>query len=182
VNVIDNEVWYNTIMVGETRSPGIVRVTGHDRKIDWKKQPAQGTQGATSTLVGIPLGTFQTEFTLSTIEEQEAWPAFQRLLESTYSGPTPKALPIYHPDLAENRFTDAVVENIGGLRDDGLGGKLVQVLWSEHRPPKPKPAQKPLTDADLPLLIDKKHPVPKPGPNQAARDELAGLFEQARAP
>jgi hypothetical protein len=184
VNVIDNEVWYNTIMIGDsTRSPGIVRITGHDRKIDWDKKPANGTQGATSTLKGIPLGGFQAEFTLSTPEEQEAWPAFQRLLESSYNGPAPKALPIYHPDLAENRYTDVVVENIGGQRDDGLGGKLVAVVFGEHRPPQPKPAKKAEpNDSDLPLLINKVHPVPKPGPNQTAKDELAGLLDQARAP
>lgn len=56
-------------------------------------------------------------------------------------GPEPVALPIYHPDLAANRFTEVCVATIGGVVRDERGGATVQVKFIEYRPPKPKPTK-----------------------------------------
>src|SRR5690606_22508548 len=91
-----------------------------------------------------------------------------------------QALPIYHPDLARNHFTEVSVASIGGMIHDGVGGAIVIVDFIEYKPPKPKPvvkaAAKPGASSAAPIG------PPKPDPNAAAKAELAALLEEARRP
>ena len=106
---------YASIVLGTARSPGVVTLTGHDREWSWDVQQAKGQTGASSALNGDSVGQFQASFYLASPADQIAWPAFQRVLESAVMGPKPVALPIYHPDLAANRFTEVCVATIGGV-------------------------------------------------------------------
>lgn len=135
---------YDSIILGTARSPGVVKITGHDRDQAWDNKEAKGSSGATSTLNGPPLAVFQCEFYLvvdyeAGVDEQEEWTAFQRVIESTTNGPKPIALPILHPDLARQKITEACNAGISGMVHDGRGGAKVIVKFQEHRPPKPKP-------------------------------------------
>jgi len=132
---------YRSIVLGTAVSPGVVTLSGHDRESAWETTAAKGQTGASSTLNGSPVGTFQASFYLASVEDQIAWPAFQRVIESTTNGAAPVALPIYHPDLAANRFTEVCGANVGGIVRDSRGGVTVLVKFIEYRPPKPKAAK-----------------------------------------
>jgi hypothetical protein len=183
LNVIDLDVDpLDYLVLGSSQSPGTVTLSGHDRKKAWDIQAAKGTTGASSTLNGDPLGTFQAEFYLADEEDFEAWEDFQRLIESTTNGPKPVALPIYHPDLARNKFTEVVNGGISGVLHDGRGGRIVQVTFNEHRPPKPKPAAKAVAKSTQTYANTNEGGRSPPDPNAEAKRELAGLVAEARRP
>ncbi len=192
----------STIVLGTTRSPGSCTISGHDRVKAWDVQAAKGQTGASSNLDGDPVGQFQVSFYLADDggngdgpTDFDRWDEFQRLIESMTNGPTPFALPIYHPDLARNRFTEVSNASVGGMIHDGRGGATVIVKFIEYKPPKKKktstavakPAGKvarggsrggsPAAWAALGAS-----PPEKPDPNADAKRELAGLVEEARKP
>ncbi len=170
------------ILLGTTQSPGVVVLSGHDRKKDWDVQGAKGQTGATTNLNGDPIGQFQAEFYLADDEDFAAWESFQRLIESTTNGPKPVALPIYHPDLARNRFTEVVSGGVSGVLHDGRGGRIVQVTFLEYRPPKPKPAAKAAAKPGQTYATTDEGRRTPPDPNAEAKRELAGLVDEARRP
>lgn len=181
---------YSTIVLGTVRSPGVVTLAGHDREQSWDIAEAKDQQGASTKLNGAPIGQFQASFYLAAdgsddegTDDFARWDAFQRLIESTTAGPTPVALPIYHPDLARNGFTEVVSGGVGGMVHDGRGGATVQVKFLEYRPPKPKPVKRaaPKPGAST-ANAGARTGVVKPDPNKRAKDELAALLEEARTP
>jgi hypothetical protein len=132
---------YASIVLGTAVSPGVVTLSGHDRELAWDTESAKDQTGASSKYNGEQVGEFQASFYLASADDQIAWPAFLRVVRSTISGPVPKALPIYHPDLAENGYTEVCAKSIGGRVRDPRGGVTVLVVFIEFRPPKPKPAK-----------------------------------------
>jgi hypothetical protein len=172
------------LVIGTLTTPGSVVLSGHDRNEDWDVQAAKGSTGASSKLNGKPIARFSATFSLAgdgedEVDDFEQWETCQRLLESTVNGPTPTALPIYHPDLARQRITEASVESIGGLVYDGKGGATVTVKFIEYRPPKKKPVAKAQAKGgsrggNSAVLAD--------DPNAAAKRELAGLVAEAKRP
>lgn len=181
-----------TIVLGTVRSPGVVTLSGHDRTKQWDVAAAKGQTGASSKLDGDPIGQFQASFYLADDgangegpSQFDRWDEFQRLIESTTSGPTPIALPIYHPDLARNHFTEVSNGGVGGRIHDGRGGVIVIVKFIEYKPPKPKPVVKAKAKPGAPIVMSDPHGdphPPKPDPNAAAKRELTGLVEDARRP
>jgi hypothetical protein len=168
---------FSTIVLGNSTSPGKVTLSGHDRNPDWDVQKAKGTTGATTKLTDPqPPGEFTASFFLADAEEIIAWDAFQQVLKSTFTGPTPVALPIYHPDLARNDFTEVVCSSIGGLTHDRTGGATIVVKFREYRPPKPKPTQR----AGAKAAGDPAKA--KYDPNAAARREFSELWDEVTAP
>jgi hypothetical protein len=179
------------IVLGATRSPGVVKLIGHDRDQNWDVQAAKGSTGASSTLEGEPVGQFQASFYLASspgddgVSDFDRWEDFQRLIESTTSGPKPTALPIYHPDLARNRFTEVSNGGVGGMLHDGRGGATVIVKFIEYRPPKPKPAAKAQPKAGGSSAAGARTGVTtieRPDPNAAAKAKLNELLAEARKP
>jgi hypothetical protein len=189
-SVLLNADAYDVIVLGTQKSPGKVTLNGHDRDKNWRIAKAKGQVGASSSLDGDDLGEFEATFDLGgdgytedeLKDELEQWDDFQRLIESTTNGPKPTALPIYHPDLARNRYTEVVNRGVGGVVHDGKGGAQVKVKFGEHRPPKPKPIAKPVSKpAQTYATTDEGRRSP-PDPNAAAKQQLAGLLDQARQP
>lgn len=183
MNPCDSPDLYDCIVLGTQRSPGVVRITGHDRDQSWDNKEAKGSTGATSTLNGPPIAEFQCEFFLvvdyeNGVDEQDEWTSFQRLIESTTNGPKPVALPILHPDLARQGIVEVCNAGISGMIHDGRGGAKVIVKFQEHRPPRPKP---PANATIKPAAGSDSVPA-KPDPNQRAKDELALLLAEARRP
>jgi len=186
----DAELEHSTIVLGTTRSPGVVTLSGHDRTKNWDIKPAKGSTGASTTLNGDPIGQFSATFYLvddSTgdfdFNDFTDWDDFQRVIESTTSGPTPFALPIYHPDLARNRITEVTSAGVGGMVRDALGGASVTVKFLEYRPAKKKRASSP-QGKNASAAANAKgagKPAP-PDPNAAAKAELAALLVEARKP
>ncbi len=166
-------------------SPGLLTLSGHDRVQNWDVQAAKGQTGASSQLNGAPIGRFKASFYLAhdrlsnpEIDDFALWDEFQRLLEGLISGPTPVAVPIYHPDLARNHFTEVTVASIGGMVHDGKGGATVTVEFIEYRPPKPKAA----AGAKAKPAGKGGGKAAKPDPNAGAKAELAALVTLAKIP
>lgn len=177
--------YYYRILLGYRWSPGVVTFTGHDREQDWDVQKAKGDEGASSKLNGLPVGGFQASFYLADDDELFEWYAFRRLIESTTSGPEPFALPIFHPDLAINGYTDVSNGGIGGLLRDERGGCTVPVKFIEYRPPRPKPPAKATSKGrgkKAASATPGQGEPEEPDPNAAAKRELASLVEEAKKP
>lgn len=183
---LDDEL--SCIILGTTRSPGVVKLSGHDRIKQWDVKNAKGTTGASSALEGDPIGKFDAVFTLAGddvdgVTDFDEWEDFQRLIESTTSGPTPVALPIYHPDLARNRYTEVTNGGIGGMIHDGKGGATVKVTFLEYKPPKPKPAAKATAKPGASGAAAGPNTKPtKPDPNAERKRQLNALLDEADKP
>jgi hypothetical protein len=174
------------LILGTMRSPGVVKLNGHNRIKQWDNKAAKGTTGASSALNGDPIGTFEATFYLvddgsdpDSPTDFDLWEDFQKLIESTTNGPKPVALPIYHPDLARNRFTEVVNGGVDGMVHDDKGGATVKVKFQEHKPPKPKP---PAKAQSKPGAAGGPPGTQKPDPNAAAKAELGRLVTEAKKP
>lgn len=168
INPLDDPEVYDHIELGGVESPGVVKITGHNREIGWDVKKGSGQSGATTTRSSDEPARFTCAFTLSDREDFDDWPAFLEVAKSTVSGKTPKAVDIYHPDLAENGIQSVVLAKVLGTVHDGLGGQVRSIEFLEYRPPvkrggTPKGA---------------KASAKAPDPNQAALDELARLTKK----
>jgi hypothetical protein len=169
VNVLDNESLYDAVVLGGLTSPGKVVLSGHDRKAVWDVRWGPFLNGAFMALKGIPPVEFTATFYLlrdasQGIDDFKTWPAFLAKINSTIVGRTPKATPIYHPDLASNDIKSVVKAQVGGATYDGKGGMTIAVKFQEYRPPR--------LSGGLPKS------TPEVDPNAAAKAEVARLTAQ----
>jgi len=179
----DFPLQYTSIVLGSTLSPGTVTLSGHDRMKNWDVQTAKGTTGGSDKLNGDAPGTFTATFYLAgdgsedpgQRDDFELWDEFQKLIESTTNGKKPKALPIYHPDLLRNNFSDVCNAGISGMVHDGKGGATVTVKFIEYKPAKPKPTAKATAG-------NAASAQGVPDPNALAKAQLAGLVAIAKQP
>lgn len=144
-NPIDNEDLFNSIILGGKKSPGKVTLSGHDRKVNWDVKKGPGITGATVTIKEIPPIEFTATFYLvrddsQGIDQIAQWHDFVKIINSTVSGSKPKAIDIYHPDLAaqDPPISSVVKSSVGGAVDDGKGGRTYTIKFQEYRPPKKK--------------------------------------------
>lgn len=172
-NPIDNEELFDSIILAGVTSPGVVKLSGHDRVIGWDVKKGAGQSGATTTRTSEDPAEVTCAFYLATIEDIDAWPAFLASARATISGKDPKAADVYHPDLAEVDIKSVVLKKIGGVVHDGKGGQTRTLVFLEYRPPKPK--------GGTPKGSTAKSTKKAPDPNQAALDELARLTKQYQA-
>jgi hypothetical protein len=184
----DNEP-IDTYVLGTTRSPGTVVFSGHDRMKNWDVQKAKGTAGASSNLNGDDIGTFKaTHYLVDDGSDDpgkgqfDRWEAFEKLIKSTTDGGKPSALPIYHPDLARNGFTEVSNGGVSGMVHDGKGGATVVVTYIEFKPPKPKPAAKAKAKPPASYANTDEGKRSPPDPNAAAKAQLAALVAEAKKP
>lgn len=177
LNPVDFPELYDVVVLGGVRSPGKVTLSGHDRAVDWDIKKGPGQAGATMTKRGEDPVEFTLTFYLvqdvsQGIDDFEEWPAFLGLINSTVEGATPKAIDIYHPDLAYNGIYSVVKKSVGGVLHDGKGGQTIVVKLIEYRPPKKSGGSpsgsvtKPKTESD---------------PNAAAKAEVDRLTKQYEA-
>jgi hypothetical protein len=137
-NAIDNPELYEAVTLGSLRSPGVVDISGHDRKIGWDVKSAPGQSGATTTRTSEDPIEFECAFYLATADDFARWPQFLAKARSTITGKTPVALDIYHPDLAEVDIKSVVLAGIGGVERDDDQGETRKLRFLEYRPPVPK--------------------------------------------
>ncbi len=85
----DRDEDYSTLVLGTTRSPGVVTLSGHNRDKNWDVKAAKGQAKASSTLNGDPIGKFRASFYLvdDAIEDTgltqfDKWEAFQALRQA----------------------------------------------------------------------------------------------------
>lgn len=170
--------YYRVIILGNLISPGVVFLSGHNRYKNWEIQKSRGSDGAVTLRGPDPPGQFEARFELSDEDplptgDLARWELFRALIESTVATPVPIALPIYHPDLAANGFTEVTSGGIGGAIHSGRGKVIYPVKFIEYKPPKPK-------------LI--RPPAPAGGgggggadPLAAKKAELAALIAESEA-
>ena len=168
-NVFDNEELYNSIVLNGKTSPGVVTLSGHNRKTEWDIHGGPFLSGAWMVMKWTPPISFTATFYLVKdpgrgVDDFAAWDAFVPVIEATVQGRTPKAVPIYHPDLAANKITSVVKAEIGGMQYDGLGGAIVAVKFQEYRPPK--------------FQGGSPKPTPANDPNAALKAEVQALTTQ----
>lgn len=164
---------YDYIWLAGLKSPGVVTLSGHDRDLDWDVKVAPGQKGATTTLKGDKPAEITASFYLVRDDgvgrdDFADWPAFDAQIRSTVDGKEPKALDVYHPDLATNGITSVVLKKFGGVKHDGKGGQTIDVVFLEYRPAKPA--------GGTPKGSQTKKK--NPDPDQAALDELKKLTDE----
>jgi len=176
-NPEDDPELFDAIDLGGRKSPGVATLSGHDRVHEWDVQQGNAQSGANTRLKGDKPQEFTVTFYLvrdeaQGIDDWVEWESFVEVIEATVAGPTPKAVEIYHPDLASQRPPIACVAKatIGGAVHDGKGGKTVAVKFQEYRPAKPKGGT---TSGTI-----TKRGKETNDPNAAAKAELAALTAQ----
>lgn len=175
-NPIDNEELYDRIELAGVRSPGQVTLSGHDRKETWDIKPADAVNGARTSYKGDQVAQFRASFYLIKdpvlgIDDFAAWDDFATLIRTSLPKKgKPKALKIYHPDLAANDIKNVCKATMGGMTHDGKGGATVVVEFIEFRPPKP-------VASTLPAPIAKP-----PDPNADLKAQLGTLLTEAQKP
>lgn len=133
---------HDLIILGGAASPGVCKINGAAREVAWEVKMGEGESGETATRKGEPLSKFTIEFSLWVDDQRDhiaEWENFAKMFVVTRLE-KPKALDIYHPDLARLGITSVVVPKEGCLKHDGKGGATVEVEFLEYRPPKPKKA------------------------------------------
>ena len=172
-NIFDDEPLFNSILLNGVISPGKVTLSGHESKIAWDVKTGPALIGASVTFKGAPPVEFSASFYLvkdvtQGIDDFQAWPAFQAIIDSTIQANKPKALPIYHPDLVSNGILSVVKASVGGMMYDGKGGANIDVKFQVYKAPK-----------FVPLTL--KGSGTDPDPNAAAKAEVARLTAQYKA-
>jgi hypothetical protein len=161
---VNDDELYNSLELGGKFSPGVVTISGHNRKIEWDVKNGSGQSGASTTLKSIPPVEISCAFFMATGEQFALWPEWRDHVNSTISGKTPKAMDAYHPDLAANGITSLVLSEFGGVVHDKKGGQTITIKFQEYKAPKPK--------GGTPAGSKAKKAV---DPNAAANAELAAL-------
>lgn len=141
LNPIDFPELYDSIVLGGVKSPGKVTLSGHDDAVKWDIKQGPGQSGASMTRKGKEPIEFTASFYLLQdlslgIDDFAEWPAFLGIINDTVSGKVPKAVDIYHPDLAYAGISSVVKATVGGIQHDGKGGQTIAVKLTEYRPPK----------------------------------------------
>jgi hypothetical protein len=164
---------FQCVIYNGVRSPGVVKLSGHDREINIEVKTPKGSTGCSTVIHGHQPRAFQATFTLADEDDVADWDTFAKLLLTDQKAPKPKARQCYHPDLLRNLILDVVVQSIGGLTYADNGMATVAVKFQQHEPPKAKAASKPKAERKGVTTID---------PNAAAKRELELLIEQAKGP
>jgi hypothetical protein len=168
-NPVDDPELYDSVVLGGVRSPGKATLSGHDRVVGWDVKEGSGQNGATMTRKGERPVEFTLTLYLADQDDFDAWPAFVAVVDGTVAGSTPKAVDIYHPDLASQGITSVVKASVGGTVHDGKGGQTIAIKLTEYRPPKPATGSPAGSSSKKPAAVD---------PNQSALDEIAKLTQQ----
>ena len=175
VNPLDNPELYDVIELGNVRSPGVIRsMSGHDRMHGWDIKKGTKQVGASVSRGSDDPAEVTIAIFLADNDDFSGWPPFLAALNSTVQGADPKALDVYHPDLAENEIGSVVKRGNVGTTHDGMGGQIKTFKILEYKPPK-KASGSPSgskSTAKKGAAVD---------PNQAALDEIARLTKQYQA-
>ncbi len=169
----NNPDLYQVLTIGGQRSPGKVSLSGHDRTQEWEVRKSKGSTGSTLINHGRNIMQFTATFLLADDADRDAWESFERMLTATLTGKgAPKALSVYHPDLAARGLSEIVVQSVGGMAHDDKGASTVQIKLIEHLPTKKHKPDQPVARKGTTVL----------DPNAAAKQRLQKLLDQAKAP
>lgn len=164
---------YKSVIIGGLASPGTVTFKQCEREHRADNKHPAGATGAVQSTKGPGLvEKFEAEFYLADLEDVDGWDTFSAMLSASAETPKPKALSIYHPDLARLKITDVIVRAVGIMQYDGLGGAKVSCKFDEYKPVKARPVS----------TAAAKKKAAANDPNAARKKELADLLEKAKHP
>lgn len=171
---------YDHIHIGGQRSPGVCKLSGFKRPVNWDVKPGGGQDGASTSRKGkSPAAGTVTMYLVDEhgqLSEQDEWQVFALYLQGLQDKGI--AIDVYHPDLMTLKITSCVVTEVGMVTHDGKGGASVSFSLLEYFPPKPQPVKKPTSKSSG----TKPGQPEKPDPNAQYKAELAELLKQADAP
>jgi hypothetical protein len=180
---IQNPEAWDTIIVGQTTSPGICKVSEFKRAHEFDVKKGKGTLGATITFVGRPPAKGSITFQLWTPEHFADWDKFRPLLKYDPTKAAVQAIDIYHPSLADIDINSVVVESIGNIVHEGQQLYSITVELLEYFPPPKSSAvstptgSRPRYDPSGATSTSSGDPVA-----DAQQKEIAALLKQATAP
>jgi len=108
-NPIENPGSYTFAMLGGTRTPGILTISGNNgspRK--WDERGGYGLTGSTLVFTGKGLAAFDMLLELYTVKDWNDWVSFQKVI-AVPANARPKVLDVVHPWLADYFVTKCVV-------------------------------------------------------------------------
>ena len=173
---------WDVIQIAGITSPGIVRLSGFDRKFVWDKKRGKGAQGVDLSYVGKDIAQGRFVFEAWTEAHFEAWETFIPLFKYDPTRETLEAVEVWNPLLSDVDITQIVVESIGPFEHQGAGlwRRAVNVL--EWKPP-PKAAAVATPTRSLygggisPSAPNPQAPDPT-DPQQLKIQQLATQFQQ----
>jgi len=184
MNPLDHPEQYDTIVLADQRSPGLCKLGGPMLDHGWQKQKPKGSSGAETIHNGDDLVEFTVELYLwrdERVDHFAGWEAWRPLLRRPIAKGSPKALDVYHPQLAELGVTSVVCSKEGSLEPDGKGGARVRLTFLQYAPPVAASSGKPGGSAAT--APGGAANAPKaPDPNQDLKDQIADLTEQFNRP
>lgn len=141
----------DTIVVNGEKCPGKCTVQTPNSPRGWDERNGYGMSGATLAPKGDPLATFKVLVEVWKGDDYVAWKAFaakyfSKTVKNSPGSVTPKALGIYHPELAAPPISISSVVVLDftshGVDDDGLWSGVLD--FKEYRKPIQVP-QKPVS-------------------------------------
>lgn len=179
--ITNGQAW-DVLRVGQATSPGIAIVGEAKRKFQWDKKQGKGTNGFTSTYVGLPPVEASVEFLLWSAEHFTEWETFRALLKYDSTKKAIQAVDVFHPAWADIDFKSVVTESIGSIVHKGKGLYSITVEFSEYRPAPKKSAVSTPTHSEA-TKGNETTPGTQPDPvGDAQQKEIAELLKQATAP
>jgi len=179
---LSNPQAWDVLRVGQATNPGIAIVGEAKRKFEWDKKKGKGTNGFTSTYVGLPPVEASVEFLLWTPAHFREWAVFRALLKYDATKKAIQAVDVFHPSWADVDFKSVVTESIGSTVHKGKGLYSITVEFSEYRPAPKKSAVSTPTKSEA-TKSNETTPGAQPDPvADAQQKEIAALLKQATAP
>lgn len=171
---------YNHILIGGQKSPGVCKLSGFKRAVDWDRKQGGGQDGESTSRKGKVAANGTVTVYLAdeqgTLSEQDEWQAYAAFLQHAQDSGI--AYDVYHPDLATLKIHSCIVQDVALVEHDGKGGAFASFGLLEYRPPKKKPVSKPKSKTSGSKPGEPK----KADPNADAKKELEALLKQAQAP
>jgi hypothetical protein len=181
VNPLENPQSWDEIVIGQTVSPGLVKVTGFKRSNEWDMKKGKGTVGATPTYVGKPpaKGTFV--FYLWTKQHFLDWDIFRPLLKYDPTKKNIQAIDIWYPSLADIDCNSIIIDDIGAIEHEGSQLYSITVAATEYFPSPKKSA----VGTPSGSVSTQKGTTPGAPPDpiaDAQQKEIAALLKKASEP
>lgn len=124
--------------VNNEQCPGKCVIHGAGTPREWDIRKGYGLSGATVVFMGNTVSRFDIDVTIFTQQDFDAWSAFYgKYLQKPDQGKYPRAVGIYHPQLAVLGIGSMVVEDVTQFEQDDTGGWTCTIKCIEFKKPKP---------------------------------------------
>lgn len=185
VNPYDNPELYDVFLLGGQISPGVCTFNFPTRLEGWDVQVPKGSSGGNTVRKDQPPVEFEVTLLLwrdEFVDHFAAWDAWKAILTKPIAKNAPKALDIYHPQLADLQIRSVVVKP--HTEPQPLSGKMtgaatVKIGFLEYKPIKTAATVAPNGSTTGVALAGEGA---KPDPNADLKAQIANLTAQLQKP